>query len=52
MLSDPQTLEWKADGVERIWVLPWKPHEVSLKVGEVAKTVGIENVHEEADFDY
>lgn len=52
MLSDPQTLEWKADGVERIWVLPWKPHEVSLKVGEVAKTVGIENVHEESDFDY
>lgn len=52
MLSDPQTIEWKADGVGRIWVLPWKPHEVSLQVGEVQKTVGIENVHEEADFDY
>ena len=52
MLSDPQTLKWKADGEERIWVLPWGPHEISLKVGEVAKTVGIENMHEEQDFDY
>lgn len=52
MLSDPQTIQWKADGVARIWTLPWKPHEVSLEVGEVPQSVGIENVHEEADFDY
>lgn len=52
MLSDPQTIQWKADGVARIWTLPWKPHETSLQVGEVQKTVGIENLHEEADFDY
>jgi hypothetical protein len=52
MLSDPQVVEWKADGVARIWTLPWKPHETSFKVGEVLKTVGIENLHEEANFDY
>lgn len=52
MLSDPQVVEWKADGVARIWTLPWPPHEVSLQVGEISKTVGIENLHEEADFDY
>ncbi len=52
MLSDPQVVQWKADGVARIWTLPWKPHEVSLEVGEVPQSVGIENVHEEADFDY
>lgn len=52
MLSDPQVVQWKADGVARIWALPWGPHEVSLEVGEVPKTVGVENLHEEADFDY
>lgn len=52
MLSDPQAVQWKADGVARIWTLPWGPHEVSLQVGEVQKTVGVENLHEEADFDY
>jgi hypothetical protein len=45
-------VEWKADGVARIWTLPWKPHETSFEVGEVPKTVGIENLHEEADYDY
>ncbi len=52
MLSDQQVVEWKADGVARIWNLPWGPHEVSFKVGEVLKTVGVENLHDEADFDY
>ncbi len=52
MLSDPQTLQWKADGVARIWTLPWPLHEVSLQVGGVPKSVGVENLHEEADFDY
>lgn len=52
MLSDPQTVQWKADGVARTWVLPWKPHGVSLTVGEVSKSVGEENLHEEADYDY
>lgn len=52
MLSDPQVVQWKADGVARIWALPWPPHEVDFKVGEAVKTVGVENLHEEADFDY
>jgi len=52
MLSDPQIVQWKADGVARIWTLPWSPHEVSLQVGEVQKSVGVENLHEEKDFDY
>ena len=52
MLSDPQVVRWKADGVARIWALPWPPHEVSLTVGEVPMTVGVENLHDEADFDY
>ncbi len=52
MLSDPQVVQWKADGVARIWTLPWGPHEVSLSVGEVPMSVGVENLHEEPDFDY
>jgi hypothetical protein len=52
MLSDPQTVQWKADGVARIWTLPWGPHEVSLAVGEAPMTVGVENLHEEENFDY
>lgn len=52
MLSDPQVVQWKADGVARIWTLPWGPHEVSLTVGEVPMTVGVENLHDEEDFDY
>lgn len=52
MLSDMQVIEWKADGVARIWTLPWKPHEVSLEVGEVPKSVGVENLHEEIEYDY
>jgi len=52
MLSDPQTVQWNADGTARIWVLPWKPHEVSFEIGEVPVTVGVENLHEEANYDY
>lgn len=52
MLSDPWTYETQADGTARQWWLPHKPHDISLTVGGVAKTVGIENVHEEADYDY
>ncbi len=52
MLSDFQPVRWKADGVARIWTLPWPPHEISFKVGEVSKTVGVENLHEESEYDY
>jgi len=52
MLSDPFIYEVKADGISRIWNLPHKPHEISMKVSEVVKSVGIENVSTEANFDY
>jgi hypothetical protein len=53
MLSDPQVVQWRADGIARIWTLPWGPHEVSLAVGEVPMTVGVENLHhDEENFDY
>jgi len=52
MLSDPWTYEIKADGAAHAWVLPHKPHDLSMTVGETPVTVGIENVHDEADYDY
>ncbi len=52
MMSDFQTLQWKADGVARTWLLPWEPNEASLKVGEAAKTIGIENVDNESECAY
>lgn len=52
MLSDPQTIEWKADGTARIWVLPWLPNESSLQVGSAVQSVGIEGVDEEDSKDY
>lgn len=52
MLSDAFLYEIKADGVVRIWTLPHKPHDITLAVGGVPKTVGIENVHAEEDYDY
>jgi hypothetical protein len=52
MLSDPWTYEVKADGSARAWVLPHKPHDITVKVGGVTKTCGIENVHDESQFDF
>jgi hypothetical protein len=52
MLSDFYTYEIKADGVARTWILPHKPHEISMRVGGVAKSVGVENVGDETNFDY
>lgn len=52
MLSDPQTLEWKADGAARIWNLPWGPHNCTFRVGGTAKTLGIENIDEEGTKNY
>jgi len=57
MLSDPQPLEWKADGVARVWNLPWGPHECSFQVGGVLVNpdggIGIENVDEDdGTYDY
>ncbi|MEN6349341.1 MAG: glycine-rich domain-containing protein [Syntrophomonas sp.] len=52
MPSDPQTIEWKADGVARQWVLPWAPHDCSLQVAGVSKSIGIDSVDEDATKDY
>jgi hypothetical protein len=52
MLSDFFTHEIKADGVARTWILPHKPHEISMEVNAVPVTVGVENLHEEADYAY
>lgn len=52
MLSDVFTYEVKADGVATVWNLPHKPHDISMTVGGVAKTVGTEYLHDDADYDY
>ncbi|MCL4439704.1 MAG: hypothetical protein M1609_03665, partial [Firmicutes bacterium] len=52
MLSDNWTYEVKADGAARTWLLPHKPHNISLTVGGVAKTIGIESIDDEATKDY
>ncbi|MCL6611173.1 MAG: hypothetical protein K6T66_06510 [Peptococcaceae bacterium] len=52
MLSDPWTYEVKADGSARAWVLPHKPHDIQVRVGGQLKTCGIENVHEESQYDF
>lgn len=59
MYSDPQTVEWKADGVARQWVLPWGPHEISyggasgkIGVNEVPYSIGIENIDDASTKDY
>ena len=52
-LSDTQPpIEWKADGVARQWTLPWGPHDLAFTVGSTSVTVGIDNVHDEDDYDY
>lgn len=48
MLSDPFTYEIESDGVARIWTLPHKPHEMTFNLG----SVGVENLHDEENYDY
>lgn len=43
-LSDPTTYSVKGDGVMTQFVLPDKPHDVSVTVNGVAKTLGIKNI--------
>lgn len=50
-LSDFTTYSTKGDGVKRQFVLPDKPHEVSVTVNGVSKTVGIKNINT-SGFDY
>jgi len=49
MLSDPVTYEYVADGAQRAWILPYKPHGVAISVaGSDPVTPGIENIDEES----
>jgi len=43
-LSDATTYSTKGDGVKRQFVLPDKPHDVTIKVNTVTKTIGIKNI--------
>ncbi len=48
-LSDFVTYEYKADGKQRAWILPYKPHELTVSVGGGALiTPGVENEDDEA----
>ena len=44
-LSDTTVYSSKGDGVKKQFVLPDKPHDVTITVNSVSKTVGIKNVH-------
>lgn len=50
-LSDSTTHEQKGDGVKRQFLLPDKPHDVSVTVNGVSKTLGIKNI-DTSGFDY
>jgi len=43
-LSDPTFYEEKGDGSKRTFVLPDKPHNVTVKVNGVTKTLGLKNI--------
>lgn len=50
-LSDPTTYSVKGDGAARQFPLPDKPHDVSVTVNGVAKSLGIKNV-DTTGYDY
>lgn len=50
-LSDYTTYSTKGDGVKRQFVLPDKPHDVTITVNGVAKTLGVKNLNT-SGFDY
>jgi hypothetical protein len=52
MLSDFYTHETVADGTSRAWILPHSPHEITMAISGVQKTVGIENIHDAAEYDF
>lgn len=49
--SDPTTYSVKGDGVARQFPVPDKPHDVSITVNGVSKTLGIKNV-DTSGYDY
>lgn len=50
-LSDFTTYSETGDGEKRQFVLPDKPHDISITVNSVSKTIGIKNIHTEG-FDW
>jgi hypothetical protein len=50
-LSDATTFSTKGDGTMRKFVLPDKPHSVSVSVNGVSKTLGVKNI-DTSGFDY
>lgn len=40
------------EGGKDVWNIGYKPHEMSILVNDVPKTVGTENVHEATDYDF
>lgn len=51
-LSEEYTDNYVADGEQRIFVLPEKPHDLTIEVNSVSKTVGIKNIDDPASFDF
>jgi hypothetical protein len=51
-LSDEQTQSFEADGHEDVWWLKAKPVNLTIEEDSVSKTVGVENLHDEIDYDY
>lgn len=49
-LSDWYTHTWKADGVERTWVLPHTPWYFFFSIDGIPQTLGIEGVHPEEQY--
>ena len=51
-LSDPITINFKADGVQTVFFLPEKAHDVSVTDNGSSKTVGIKNIDPDGSSDY
>lgn len=51
-LSAQQTQTYKGDGTRSVWWLKAKPKTLTIKEGGVDKTVGVENLEDEAGNDY
>jgi len=42
--SSPETVTLKGTGSQKIWNLPYRPHDISITVGGVGKSIGQENI--------
>ena len=51
-LSDFTVIKMVADGEQKVFNLPDKPHSITMKEGLDVKTIGIKNVNSFDDYDY